>query len=629
MSRSRSVYDRTAQACGALVAAVGAAALLGWAANQPVLRGLRSDYIPMAPNTALAFLLLGAALMAVVSDRRWARGFAGASGVFVGLVGILRLCELMTGLDFSVDRWFVRVQGGQVGFAPVGKMSLPSAAAFVAASVGLAARSWPSRGEASRHGTGACGLFAGMIGLIFTLGYLFGPNSPLLYGTHSIPMALNTALCFVGLGFGLTASAGPTAFPLLRLTGPSIRARLLRTFLPLVVGTVGVVAWLTLVVTTSVGYSSAAISSAALAAVSIVLFGAICERIAGRVGGQIERAEAELQQARDLLEVKVIERTRDLSCANEKLERALHATQAAHESLLVAHRELKQTQSRMLQQARMASLGQTAAGVAHEINNPLAFVTNNFFVLKREVAGLHDILLLYREAEETLAEYQRELHGRIALRAEELDLPFVLANLDNLLERSREGLLRIQRIVADLRDFAHLEEAEFKEVDLNEGILTTVRVMQSVADKRQVALDTKLGAIQPTTCFPAKINLVVQSLISNGIDACPIGGRVVVESRGVDQGTEIAVSDNGCGIPSAIRERIFDPFFTTKPVGKGTGLGLSISYGIIKDHGGTIECESTPGAGSRFTIRLPLSPPTAALLGTDAPGDARDPRVPA
>jgi signal transduction histidine kinase len=280
-----------------------------------------------------------------------------------------------------------------------------------------------------------------------------------------------------------------------------------------------------------------------------------------------------------------------------------------------AHRELKQAQSRMLQQARLASLGQTAAGVAHEINNPLAFVTNNLVVLRREVAGLLELILLYQQAERTLAEYQRDLYARITDLAEEVDLPFVLGNLDGLLERSRAGLLRIQKIVADLRDFAHLEEAEFKEADLNAGIVTTVRLMQNLADTRGVTLETHLAEIPRANCFPAKINLVVQSLISNAIDACPSGGKVVIGSEADDGWTEIHVVDNGCGIDPEVREKIFDPFFTTKSVGKGTGLGLAISYGIVKDHGGTIDFESSPGQGTRFTVRLPLAPRVEAGAG--------------
>ena len=299
--------------------AAGGAALLGWATNQPILLGLRASYIPMAPNTALAFVVLGLALIVVVSNRRWARGFANLGAALVGVVGVLRLVEFVAGVEFSVDHWFFHVRDGQLGLAPIGKMSLPTAVAFVAASIAVLTLAWAGtrRRKPLTHRTslrppigivdaqdarppqaaGVCGLVTGMTGLVFCLGYLFSPNAALLYGTESIPMALNTSLCFLMLGLGLIAAAGPEAFPLHRLSGPSIRARLLRIFLPLVVGTVGVVAWLTHLVTTTAGSSSAAISSAALAAAAIVLFGVICERIAGRVGGQIERAEAELQRA--------------------------------------------------------------------------------------------------------------------------------------------------------------------------------------------------------------------------------------------------------------------------------------------------------------------------------------------
>jgi two-component system, NtrC family, sensor kinase len=625
---SRPSFRRTIQACGASVAVVGVAALAGWATAHPVLLGLRASYIPMAPNTALGFIVLGSGLVLGVVGGRWGRRSALLGAAFIGLVGAVRLVEYVGGVGFGVDHWFLHVRGGRFGLAPIGKMSLATAAAFVASSAAVVTLSGAPRGVASGHLTGVCGVATAMTGLVFALGYLFSPNAPLLYGTESIPMALNTALCFLGLGAGVAVAAGPGAFPLQALSGPSIRARLLRIFLPLVVGTVGIVAWLTHLVTTTAGASSAAISSAALAAAAILLFGAICERIAERVGGQIERAEAELRRAHDLLEVKVEERTRELSRANGELAEALRDTRRAHESLQQAHRELQQAQSRMLQQARLASLGQTAAGVAHEINNPLAFVTNNLVVLRREVLGLHDIILLYQQAEETLGEYRRELYARISDLAEEVDLPYVLENLDSLLERSRGGLLRIQKIVADLRDFAHLEEADFKEADLNAGVGTTVRLMQGLADSRGVALVTDLAPLPGTTCFPTKINLVIQSLISNAIDACQPGGRVVIETRAGRDGVEIRVSDNGCGIAPEIRDRIFDPFFTTKPAGKGTGLGLAISYGIVKDHDGTIDFESSPDRGTRFTVCIPVAPPGETLLRLEGSDGSREPVSP-
>ncbi|AMV40126.1 sensor histidine kinase [Planctomyces sp. SH-PL62] len=622
---SRPIFRRPTQACGASVAVVGLLALAGWATGNPVLLGLRASYIPMAPNTALAFLVLGPGLPAIAAGGARARRFAAAGGLLVALIAMLRVGEFALGDGLEVDAWFLRIPGGRFGLAPIGKMALTTASAFVVSGASLVMLSLANRRAWMDHAAGVGGVAAAMTGLVFALGYLFSPNAPLLYGTESIPMALNTALCFIALGAGIATAAGPRAFPLLRLSGPSVRARLLRTFLPLVMGTVGVVAWLTHLITTTSGASSAAVSSAALAASSILLCGIICERIAGRVGGQIERVERKLREARDLLEVKVEERTRDLSRANDELALALRDTRRAHDSLQKAHQELKQAQSRMLQQARMASLGQTAAGVAHEINNPLAFVTNNLVVLRREVAGLHDILRLYQQAAQTLEEYQQDLYARICDLEEEVDLPFVLENLDSLLDRSRVGLMRIQKIVADLRDFAHLEEAEFKEADLNAGIATTVRLMRTVAEERRVALETDLAPLPLLTCFPAKINLVVQSLISNAIDACRPGGKVLVQTRAVGEGLEIRVSDDGRGIAPEDRDRIFDPFFTTKPVGQGTGLSLSISYGIVKDHGGAIDLESAPGRGSTFTVRLPV----AAYVPATAPGEAREPSAPA
>ncbi|QEH35811.1 Sensor protein ZraS [Aquisphaera giovannonii] len=617
---------RASLACGGAVAATGCLALCGWAAGRPGLL-VGPGWMPMAPNTALAFLILGVGLVAAVGGR--AGGWlAGPAAAFVVLVGVARVLEDLTGAALAVDDWFMSVRGGRVGPAPTGKMSLPTAATMTAAALALLGLSRARPRGALRHLVGAGGGAAAVSGLVFALGYLFSPQSPLAYGAESIPMALDTAACFVALGAGLVAAAGVEAFPLSRLAGPSIRARLLRTFLPLVATTVIGSAWLTQLAAAGVVATSAAVASAAMAVAAIALSGLICERIAALVGGRLERAEAELREARDHLEAKVDRRTLDLSRANEELARALQESRDAHESLKVAHLELQMTQSRMLQQARMASLGQTAAGVAHEINNPLAFVTNNLVVLRREVSWMHDILRLYQQAEETLARYQGELYTRICHLAEEMDLPFVLENLDSLLERSRAGLLRIQKVVADLRDFAHLGEAEYQVADLNAEIGTTVRLMQNLAERQGIALRTRLAPLPPSRCFPAKINMVVQNLVVNAIDASAPGDAIVIETRAADDAILITVADEGCGIRPEDRARVFDPFFTTKPVGKGTGLGLAISYAMVRDHGGTIDFDSEPGRGTRFVVRIPVVPDDPAPL-PDGAGERMSPALPA
>jgi signal transduction histidine kinase len=186
-----------------------------------------------------------------------------------------------------------------------------------------------------------------------------------------------------------------------------------------------------------------------------------------------------------------------------------------------------------------------------------------------------------------------------------MDLAYTKQNMKELLERSREGLRRIQQIVKDLRDFARLDESDLHEIDLNAGIESTVNIVHGKAKKKRVQVDLQLAPLPMVSCYPAKINQVVMNLVTNAIDASPEGGQVTVRTEPHDSTVRISVSDTGKGVPREIRGRIFDPFFTTKPVGEGTGLGLSISYGIVHDHGGTIEVGDAPEGGALFTVTIP------------------------
>lgn len=262
-------------------------------------------------------------------------------------------------------------------------------------------------------------------------------------------------------------------------------------------------------------------------------------------------------------------------------------------------------QERVKRDLQLARLAQMVAGVAHEVNNPLAFVSNNAAICQRDVAALRRLLEMYQQADGVLTEHRPELMQEIRDFAEEIDLPYTLRNLDDLLTRSRDGLKRIGQIVKDLRDFARLDESEMDEVDLNAGIESTLSVVRGVAEARCVELVLELAPLPHLMCHPSKIHQVVFHLLSNAIDACPEAGRVTLRTRAAAGGVEIHVLDTGPGIDPAIREKIFDPFFTTKPIGKGKGLGLTISYGIVQEHGGAIEVESPPGQGAHFTVRLP------------------------
>lgn len=274
-----------------------------------------------------------------------------------------------------------------------------------------------------------------------------------------------------------------------------------------------------------------------------------------------------------------------------------------------AHQELKKAQSQLVQSEKLAALGQLVAGVAHEINNPLAFVSNNLTVLQRDVGHLRALLRLYQEGEPWLAQVNAELLERIRDQSETIDLKYTLDNLEGVMTRSKDGLHRIQAIVKGLRDFARLDESELKEVDLNIGIQSTINILRGEAKKKHVNLTLELAPLPGVTCYPAKINQVVLNLVANAIYAVPESGTVSVRTSATGQGVVIEVIDNGPGIEPQVRDKIFDPFYTTKPPGQGTGLGLSISYQIVEDHGGQIEVASEPGQGAHFTVRLPLRTP--------------------
>ena len=191
-----------------------------------------------------------------------------------------------------------------------------------------------------------------------------------------------------------------------------------------------------------------------------------------------------------------------------------------------------------------------------------------------------------------------------------MDLGYMLMNIESLAARTNEGLKRIEQIVKDLRDFARLDEAELKEVDLNESIATVVAIARSLAQQKHVEIETDLGPLPRVTCYPAKLNQVFLNLLTNAVDASPRESTVTIRTRAEpDQGVLLEVIDNGKGIDPSIRDKIFEPFFTTKPVGQGTGLGLSTVYGIVQSHGGRIHVESEPERGTRFTVHLPLVSP--------------------
>ncbi len=282
----------------------------------------------------------------------------------------------------------------------------------------------------------------------------------------------------------------------------------------------------------------------------------------------------------------------------------------AGERIIRLELNLRETQATLIQTEQLASLGRLAAGVAHEINNPISYVINNLTVLRRDVQAALDVLIKYGEGREALTRAEPGLAAEVARMEEEMDLAYLRENLGRMFNSSAEGLQRIRAIVQNLRDFARLDEAEFKDVDLNAALESTLEALHHEINQHAVRVMTDLQPLPPLGCRAGKVNQVFLNILLNAIQASERDGTIEVRTRN-DRETDllVEVEDHGEGIRPEHLPHIFEPFFTTKPVGKGTGLGLSVSYGIIRDHKGSLDVESTVGQGSLFRIRLPLRPP--------------------
>src|SRR5262249_20971079 len=270
--------------------------------------------------------------------------------------------------------------------------------------------------------------------------------------------------------------------------------------------------------------------------------------------------------------------------------------------------ERQRMRTRVVQSEKLASLGMLSAGVAHEINNSLAYIANNLAVLDRDSRFLLEILGLYEQGRPELNAARPELVRRVDDLADDFDLAYVQQNLGKLLESTRRGVKRVADIVQSLRGFARLDRGEDQQADVHEAIRTALEMIRGRLDRRGIAVEERLGAVPPVVGSPAQLNQVFLNLLVNALQAIEethrADGRIAITSGAVDGEVVVEVADNGCGIPEEMLPHIFDPFFTTKEVGDGTGLGLSITHGMVSDHGGRLEVDSTLGQGTRFRVVL-------------------------
>ncbi len=291
--------------------------------------------------------------------------------------------------------------------------------------------------------------------------------------------------------------------------------------------------------------------------------------------------------------------TRENARKSRELERALA--------------NLKSAQSTLVHSERMASLGRMTAGVAHEINNPVAFVTSNTATLRRDLQDLLDFTALVKTLLPGLTIAAPAIHAQLAEKFEGLDLAHLGHTVPKKIRDNLEGLERVKRIVLDLRTFSRLDEGDFNPCDLADAITSTLRFLSPLVAEYQVKLETNLAALPPLSCAPGHLNQAISNVVANAIQASRPGQPVKISTFVRNDRCVIQIADTGEGIAPENLTRVFDPFFTTRPVGSGTGLGLHIAHRVVTAHHGEIKITSERGHGTTVMIDVPFNTPAADL----------------
>ncbi|KAB0649473.1 histidine kinase [Burkholderia diffusa] len=265
-------------------------------------------------------------------------------------------------------------------------------------------------------------------------------------------------------------------------------------------------------------------------------------------------------------------------------------------------RALEETHVQLLQSEKLASIGQLAAGVAHEINNPIGFISANLNTLRTWVRSLLDVIAAHDAA---LTQLEPATRDALTAMRGEADLDYVRDEIVTLIDESIDGAVRVRRIVQDLRDFSRPGSGEWSVVDIHAGLESTLNVVHNEL-KYKADIVREYGDVPQVECLPSQLNQVFMNLLVNAAHAIPSRGVITIRTSSYGEQVSIAISDTGTGMTPDVVRRIFDPFFTTKPVGQGTGLGLSVSHGIVERHRGAIDVTSEPGRGTTFCVRLPI-----------------------
>jgi len=272
--------------------------------------------------------------------------------------------------------------------------------------------------------------------------------------------------------------------------------------------------------------------------------------------------------------------------------------------LQLLNTELKSAQNQLLQSEKMASIGQLAAGVAHEINNPIGYVYSNLGTLEKYVTDVFSLLDLYEQAETAIGD--DAMRVKLKTARDQLDIAFLKDDLRDLMAESRDGITRVKKIVQNLKDFSHIDTSdEFHYSDLHSGMESTLNIVNNEI-KYKADVVREYGALPEIECLASQLNQVFMNLLVNAAHAIEEHGTITIRTGQRGDEVWLEVADTGKGIAAENIKKIFDPFFTTKPIGKGTGLGLSLSYGIVQKHHGRMEVQSAVGQGTTFRVWLPI-----------------------